>query len=286
VAQLIQLKQKIQSIKKTKKITHAVRLVSMSLYSKIEKQRDTIENYKNSIFQLFGYVKKYQPEWKHPILMPQDLLDTTPLFIIISTTKGFCGSLNSNLFRYLDKALFLEKHQKPHFITIGQKAKNYIETLTIPNQIKVICSYNEINSSNYSNIADEIIEITHKYKKPFSSVVFYSNKIQNFFIQTPQKTTIIPTTINVEEEHRTLEPLLTEKSSIIMDALVDAYLKSSMLDLLFQAMLSEQASRFLAMDSATNNAEKYLDQLILQYNKSRQALITREVSELSAGFQN
>ena len=83
MTQLIQLRQKIHSIQKTKKITHAVRLVSMALYSKVEKQRDNIENYKNNIFQLFGYVKKYQPEWKHPILMPQDLLDTNPLFVIV-----------------------------------------------------------------------------------------------------------------------------------------------------------------------------------------------------------
>jgi F-type H+-transporting ATPase subunit gamma len=69
-----------------------------------------------------------------------------------------------------------------------------------------------------------------------------------------------------------------------MNYLVDSYIKSSITNLLFQSLLAEQASRFLAMDNATNNAENLLEKLNLQYNKSRQAIITKELSELSSSL--
>ena len=112
MAQLTQIRQKFRSIVTTKKITHAVRLVSMSLYSKLEKQKNNLQNYTKSIFQLFNYAKTHNPEWKNKILMPGNILDSKPLFIIISTTKGLCGSLNSNLLKYIQKTLILENHQK------------------------------------------------------------------------------------------------------------------------------------------------------------------------------
>lgn len=72
----------------------------------------------------------------------------------------------------------------------------------------------------------------------------------------------------------------------MLDYLSILYVRSVILNLLFQSLLAEQAARFLAMDNSTRNADKFLDKLVLQYNKQRQALITREVSELSAGLPN
>lgn len=286
MAKLTQLRQKIKSIKTTKKITHAVRLVSMSSYSRLEKQKDSLQIYNNSMFQLFCYAKAHNPEWKNKILMPNDILDSNPLFIIVATTRGLCGSLNANLLRYLEKTLILEPHQKANLIIIGTKAQKFIPELNLPKSAKVILSFNMINSSNYQSLSKQIIEIIYKQKQPYSSVTFFSNKIKNFFTQHPKKTTIIPMTVKTEEEIKTKDLIWTENSSTITNSLAMGYLESTISDILFNAILSEQASRFLAMDSATNNAESYVEQLTLQYNKTRQALITREVSELSSGLQN
>ncbi len=283
MAQLTQIRQKIKSIKTTKKITHAVRLVSMSLYSRLEKQKDNLQNYTNSIFQLFSYAKAHNPEWKNKILVPGDILDSKPLFIIVSTTKGLCGSLNSNLLKYLQKTLILENHQKAEIITIGLKSQKFIPELNLPKSAKVILSFNEIGSGNYLTLTQEIIKTIYDPQKNYSSVVFFSAKIKNFFAQHPHKTTIIPTTTQTEEI-KIKDLMQTESSQKIMDSLAKAYLKSSISHLLFNAILSEQASRFLAMDAATNNADNYLEQLTLEYNKTRQALITREVSELSSSL--
>ena len=281
--QLTQIRQKIKSIVTTKKITHAVRLVSMSMYSRLEKQKNNLQNYTNNLFQLFNYAKAHNTEWKNKILMPRDILDSKPLLIIVSTTKGLCGSLNANLFKYIQKTLILENHQKPEIITVGLKSQKFIPELNLPKSTKVILSFNEIGSSNYLSLTQEIIKIIYDTKKNYSSVVFFSTKIKNFFAQTPHKTTIIPTSAQTEET-KIKDLMFTENSQKIIDSLAKAYIKSSISDLLFDAILSEQAARFLAMDSATNNADNYLEQLTLQYNKTRQALITREVSELSSSL--
>jgi F-type H+-transporting ATPase subunit gamma len=119
VSQLAYLRQKIKSIQTTKKVTHAIRLVSMSLYSKLEKQDNSLKYYTKTVRDLFKDHLQHAPEWKNPVLWPDDLLDTKPLFIVVSSSRGLCGSLNSNLFRYLETAIFVKEQKKVHFITIG-----------------------------------------------------------------------------------------------------------------------------------------------------------------------
>jgi F-type H+-transporting ATPase subunit gamma len=284
VAQLTQLKRKINSIQTTKKITHAIRLVSMSSYSKLEKEADFLKEYKKKITQTFAQVSKEQDEWYSKILFPKDLLDTKPLYIFISSAKGLCGSFNSNLIRYIERNLLIEDHQKPEIITIGQKVKREIQGKNLG---EIILDFNEVNSGNLEIISKEIIEKIYSAKENYSSVSFYSNRLKNFFIQTPQKTTLIPTTLDFENEPKKdydFDPKFEQNQNEILNFIAKKYIKGFILEILFQSLISENAARFLAMDSSNTNAEKMLEKLILQYNKSRQALITREVSELSANM--
>ena len=275
------LKNKIRSIQTTQKITHAVRLISMSFYSKLEKQNVYLQDYTINISQLFSQLLAFVPEWKNPIIFPDDILDTNPLFIVISAAKGLCGSFNSNLFRYFERAFFVEEHQKPIFITIGQKATKLIKEKKAG---EIILSVDEITSSNFVPFADKIVEIINDRKNIYSSVSIYSNHFKNFFTQKPQKTTLIPVSIKQPMQVAEIEFIWEQSQDAILDYLAAKYIKSSILNLLFQSLISENAARFIAMDSSTTNAEKILEKLTLQFNKTRQTLITREVSELAANF--
>lgn len=284
MAQLTHLKRKINSIKTTKKITHAIRLVSMSSYLKLEKEADFLKKFKTNIAQTFAQVSKNQDEWYNQILFPKDLLDSKPLYIFISSAKGLCGSFNSSLFRYIERNIVIEDHQNPELITIGQKVKKEIQNKNLG---KIILDFHEINSENLEMIAKEIIKKIYNAKENYSSVSFYSNRLKNFFIQTPQKTTLIPAILDFENEDKklqTFDPIFEQDQTKILNFIAQKYVKSSILEILFQSLISENASRFLAMDNSNTNAEKMLDKLILEYNRSRQTLITREVSELSANM--
>mgnify|MGYP001585076986 CR=1 FL=1 len=295
MSQLVQLRQKIRSVQTTKKITHAVRLVSMSLYNKLDKSTLTLKTYTKKLKTLFLGLIAHVPNWKNTLLFPGDALDKTPLVIIIATSKGLCGSLNSNLFRYIDSSLFLEKQQEPKFIAIGQRAIAFVKEKGFAHQM--LSSYAELNSSNFIALADDLVEkITNKIS-PYSSVTFYSNEAKSFFAQRPCKVSIVPMLAEpslsgdgLDEMQKTsdsddLQELLIweQDKNSVLDYLAIRYLRSSIIQILFESLRAEHASRFLAMENSTNNAQKYLERLTLQFNKVRQSLITKEVSELTAG---
>ncbi len=300
MSQLAHLRQKIKSIQTTKKVTHAIRLVSMSLYSKLEKQDATLKYYTTSLRNFFLEHLRYAPTWKNPTLQPDDLLDTNPLVIVISSSKGLCGSLNSNLFRQLEIAFSSKDHKKTNFITVGSKGNKFIKE---QNWGPIEYSYNELNSNNFITIADALVEKICNAPRRYSSVSLFGTQRYSFFSQRPRKATIIPLTVaqttaivkqeeasgqenpkEVYSNHDNDEIIWEQSNEEILEVLSAGYLRCSLIDMLFQSLLSEYSARFLAMDSSTTNAEKYLERLTMQYNKARQAAITKEVSELSAGF--
>lgn len=293
MSQLIYLKRRIRSIKTTQKLTHAMRLISMSLYSKMERNRIALEYHNKVLSGIFESLQKRCPDWKNNIFMPEDILSSTPLFILISATRGFCGGLNSLLFRYLEDHLFIEDHQSPSFITIGRKATDYVAE----NKLGVIvASYNDLNSNNYTEIAQSIMKKIVGAGSQYSSVTSYSSYFRNFFVQYPNKTQLIPivntsvinTSINNQANNNydyEESPLIWEQDKLdVIDSTACSKLESQLTYILFQALISEYAARFVAMDNATTNAENYLETMTLQFNKLRQALITREVSELSSNL--
>lgn len=290
MSQLIYIKQKIRSIQTTKKITHAVRLVSMSFYNKLDKFESPLKYYTKNVKNLFLSLLPYAPDWKNETLFSSDLFDASPLIIIVSTSKGLCGSLNSNLFHYVEKALFIEKHQKPHFIAVGQKAVTFIREKGFS---ELIATYPELGSNNFIALAEDLVNKILTNKTAYSSVTFYANEPRSFFIQRPYKFTLTPVSLEpitsdkteVEEQFIGIDsPIWEQSTDDIFNYLTVCYLKSTIMYLLFQSLRAEHAARFLAMENSTNNAEKYLEALNMQFNKLRQALITKEVAELSSSF--
>ncbi|MCF7799435.1 F0F1 ATP synthase subunit gamma [Candidatus Babeliales bacterium] len=278
MSRLASIKQKILSIKTTKKITYAVRLASRSFYARLEKQQDILQHYKQSTSNLLMQLITEIPEWKHNILFPQDVLDSTPLIIVCSSTKGLCGSFNSNLFRYFTKVFFKEEHQTSKFITIGQRATKFVSENKFG---EIIDSFPGLKVNNFVDITNKLHNKIIEAEIPFSSVVFYSNFLKNFFIQTPKKSSIIPLILDKESKKQEVDLIWEQDKEQILSHVATLYIKGKILDTLFQSLLSENAARFVAMDSATTNAESMLEKLTLQYNKARQTLITQEVAELS-----
>jgi F-type H+-transporting ATPase subunit gamma len=270
----------------------------MSLYSKLDKDRLAIEYHKDTLVSIFNTIYKKCPKWKNRMFMPKDILDASPLFIIISATKGFCGGMNNILFRYIEQKLFIEEHQKPTFLTIGKKATGFVEDKKLG---EIVATYHDLNSNNFSDIAKNLVKHISETKPNYSSVTVYSAYFKNFFAQKPEKTVLVPLLEEKEKEKEEeeekeavqnnefndfleLEPIWEQNKFEIVDYVAQRTLETLATSVLFQALVSEYAARFVAMDNATTNAENYLETMTLQFNKLRQALITREVSELSANL--
>jgi F-type H+-transporting ATPase subunit gamma len=288
MAQLIQMRQRINVIETIKKITHAMRLVSMSMHSHLKHHEQTYADYYKHLENLFYTTKHAAPNWKHPIFAPEKPSSHRSLAIIIGSQKGLCGNFNSSLF-----SLF-EKHEKKNqnsfcdIIVIGGKAVTHFQHNKLH---KTIALYPRLSKTNIFMLGKNIVQNITNNHISYKHVTIYGNKLRTFFLQQPYKQQLLPF-----DEHNLNPPkkrvpnkanhehLWEEPIEKIIDKLSLQYIEGKLQHALFLSLIAEQAARFLSMDNATRNAHKLLETTRLQYNKIRQAKITKEINELSGAF--
>lgn len=286
MAQLIQMRQRIKAIETIKKITHAMQLISMSMHSRLRSRTPLLNNYQQEVERMFNKVRFAAPTWYSSIMYPNTAQESNPLIILIASQKGLCGSFNSNLFHKFEASFTPNFLKNASIITVGKHAQSYINKQPFG---QITASFDKFSSPQLNLISSRIVETICSAQKPFSSVVVVSNILKTFFVQRPHITTILPLsepTNTIEQSTPGEEYAWEQHPNEILNDLAVQYLTATMYRLLFQSLLAEQAARFISMDNATRNAKQLLEDTQLQYNKLRQAKITRELTELSASFQS
>lgn len=259
MSHFIILRQRIKVIETIKKTTGAMRLISMSLHSRLRNQKNILESYALEIKRISSHLMQKKADSDEIQKNPKSLLQQ-PIIILIGSQKGLCGAFNENLFQFFQK-----QHQVTSadtIITVGKYATEYIKK----NNIKPYRSYDQFSSSNFVAIADQLKKLCIALNGPVS---VFSNAAPTFFSQKPRKLMV---TVAPSDE----DELLTYLNSL--------QLKATFLHILHESLLAEQAARFLSMDAAYRNADTILNQTRLDYNKTRQTYVTRELTELSGGM--
>lgn len=281
MSQLIQMRRRIKTIETLRKITNSMRLIAMSGHARLKRKEEFIRNYIEQVEKLYTEIKTEIPETYDPLARHIDP-QGKELIIIIGSQKSLCGSFNSNLFKLFE--LKVPRTTDAHIIAIGKRAVDYIKE---KNYGILIDSMSKFSIANLGNITSHIIATIKKPQSIYKNVTIFSNYQKTFFVQQPIKTHLLP----IEQEQpliqkdafqeKPFQDYVWEQSapSIIND-LAWLYLEAKLHSMLFQSLLAEQASRFLSMDSSTRNAEGLLEVNKLQYNKLRQAKITKEINEL------
>ncbi|MBT3455455.1 F0F1 ATP synthase subunit gamma [bacterium] len=281
MSQLIQMRQRIKAIETIKKVTQAMRIISMSTHTRLKRKVENVEKYQQEIISLFSLVKNMFPKWTNPFLQQKTKKSKdNNLIIVIASQKGLAGTFNSNLFKFFSSN---EPTEKCDSITVGKKANNFISK-TKHTQIK---TYPSLTTPLVQIITDEIFEIIMQTSPAYTNVTVYANISRGFFSQKPQTYQLIPFDAQAEKLPE-IDPddyMWEEKPENILNFLASSYLKTVISQLLYQSLLAEHAARFISMDSATQSAENMLTDMTLSYNKIRQAKITRELTNLSASFQ-
>jgi F-type H+-transporting ATPase subunit gamma len=285
MAQLVQLRQRIKAIETIKKITHAMRLISMSTHSRLKHKEEPLRTYNKSINELFTKIQRVTPDWKHPILSPASNANAT-LIIIIGSSKGLCGGFNTSLFNYYQKYRAHHLIEHSTLIVVGRRAISYCQEHKMG---PIASSFEDLNAHNLISVAHSITQAIMLAPRPYASVLVFSNHFKTFFNQKPQVSQLIPFTHKQFDQpsqtNNAAEDYIWEqKAEEILDILAHQSIDATIQFLLFQSLLAELAARFLSMDSSTRNAQTLLDTAKLDYNKLRQAKITKELSELSGSF--
>jgi F-type H+-transporting ATPase subunit gamma len=290
MASLDDLKKRISSVKSTQKITKAMKMVAAAKLRRAqesaEKGRPYSDKMNNIILNLSNGISDIE---NAPKLLSGSGEDKVHLCVVMTSDRGLCGGFNTNIIKkaklYFQKILDEGKTLK--IITVGTKGYDQLKRLYGDNIIERI-SFKESKNINYFD-ADKVgkIIIEKFEKKEFDVCAIFYNQFKNVITQIPQEQQIIPLNTSEKEENSSEDNYEFEPEE---DEILANLLPKNISTQIFKAMLensaSEQGSRMSAMDNATRNAGEMVDKLTIEYNRSRQAAITKELIEIISGAES
>jgi len=290
MASLDDLKKRISSVKSTQKITKAMKMVAASKLRRAqesaEKGRPYSDKMNNIILNLSNSISDKE---NSPKLLAGSGEDKIHLCIVMTSDRGLCGGFNTNIIKkaklYFQKILDEGKILK--IITVGSKGYDQLKRTHKDSIIEKI-SFKESKYANYFD-ADKVgkIIIDKFEKKEFDVCTIFYNQFKNVITQIPQEQQIIPLKASESEKNSSEDNYEFEPEE---DEILSNLLPKNISTQIFKAMLensaSEQGSRMSAMDNATRNAGEMVDKLTIQYNRSRQAAITKELIEIISGAES
>jgi len=289
MASLDDLKKRIASVKSTQKITKAMKMVAAAKLRRAqesaERGRPYSEKMNNVILNLSNGISDKE---NAPKLLSGTGQEKTHLCVVMTSDRGLCGGFNSNIIKkaksYFEKISDEGKELK--IITVGSKGNDQLKRVYGDKIIENI-SFKESKNANYFD-ADKVGKmVIEKFEVgEFDVCTIFYNQFKNVITQIPQAQQIIPLN-NEGEENSSEESYEFEPDE---DEILSNLLPKNISTQIFKAMLensaSEQGSRMSAMDNATRNAGEMVDKLTIEYNRSRQAAITKELIEIISGAES
>ena len=285
------LKKRIKSVKSTQKITKAMKMVAAAKLKKAqenaEKGRPYSEKLRNIILNL---TKSISDNTNAPKLLVGNGKDRVYLCVVITADRGLCGGFNSNICK-LAKNHFkniLKEGKELKIITVGSKGHDQIKTEFGKYIIdkKSFKEKKQISFNEANEIGKKVIELYEQ--EQFDKCFIFYNNFKNVITQIPQAEQIIPTFIKkddkIEENVFTYE--FEPDEDEILEDLLPKNVSVQILKAFLENAASEQGSRMTAMDNATRNAGDLVDKLTINYNRSRQASITKELIEIISGAES
>ena len=291
MASLDDLKKRIKSVKSTQKITKAMKMVAAAKLRKAqesaEKGRPYSQKMQNIILNL---TKSISDPQNAPKLLTGTGQDKIHLCVVLTADRGLCGGFNSNICK-LAKTNFkkiLSEGKELKIITVGIKGLDQIRREYGKYVIKKFSfkDKKQITFNEAEIIGNEIIKLFNENQ--FDKCILFYNNFKNVITQIPQAQQIIPAEQKTVKE--TGDNLLSYEFEPEEDEILEDLLPKNISTQVFKAFLenaaSEQGSRMTAMDNATRNAGDLVDKLTINYNRSRQASITKELIEIISGAES
>lgn len=283
MSQLIQMRQRIKAVTTIKKITSAMRLISRSLHTRLARQKEALTLYRTTLYSIFGTVQSSQESWLPERFFPSAEQPRKELIILVGSQKGMCGTYNAGLLYWIEHHREILSEPHVHVISMGKKVTEHLEK----DNIKPIHTIVDVRVSNLDSITQELIDYILPAHTVYTHVRIISNTSKTFFTHELHEATLIPfQSCDAQPVHISPDYQWSHKPEELLDVLVQEYIAVSVRSAVFESFVGEQAARFIAMDNATRNAKGFLTSMNLQYNKLRQAKITKELTELAGAFES
>lgn len=278
-----EIKTKIKSVQNTRKITKAMEMVAASKMRKAQERTRTARPYAEKIRNVAAHLSHANPEYRHPYLVPRDSVKKVGI-IVVTADKGLCGGLNTNVLRMALARMREWESQGEGFevCCIGNKGLGFMQRLGAnvvshvvglgdkPHMEKLIGAL-KIMFDGYTEDRFDRLEI------------FYTRFI-NTMKQEPVMEQLLPLSgERLGAPEGSWDYIYEPDAKSVLDQTLTRYIEALIYQSVTENMASEQSARMVAMKAASDNAGSVIDELTLIYNKSRQAAITKELSEIVAG---
>jgi len=278
-----EIRTKIKSIGNNRKVTRALEMVSASKIRKAQDLMRASRPYAKAMRQVIGHLAKAKSEYKHPFLLERSEIKRVG-YIVVSTDRGLCGGLNSNLFRKLlgEIRQWQEKGVEIDVVAIGTKANAFFKRLKV-NLVGSVAHLGE--RPHIEQLIGVIKVMLDAYSdKRIDQLTLAYNDFVNTMTQKPTLDQLLPLPPSAQlETAHDWDYIYEPNAETVLDHVLTRYIESLVYQATLENLASEHAARMVAMKSAGDNAKKAIDSLTLIYNKVRQAAITQEISEIVSG---
>lgn len=275
-----ELQARINSTKKTKKITNAMQLVSSSKMSKAERNAKNYVPYSKKIQEVVANIAGSNPDISHPMLTKREVKKTA--YLIITSDKGLVGGYNNHLLKALEETIKNNHQSSDEYTTIvlGKKGYDYCKKQNIP---IAKSSFGLPDHPIFADVKKLAYEAIQMYAdQEVDEIYLIYNHYINAVSQQVTTNKLLPLTDLQDQENSTsVEYEYEPDQESILETLLPQYAESLIFGALLDAKASEHAASMTAMKNATDNANDLIDDFSLQYNRLRQAAITQEINEIS-----
>ena len=274
---------KIRSIENTRKVTSALEMVSASKIRKSQDLMNATRPYARMIRRVMGHLSKANPEYRHPFTVRREQTKKVG-YIIISTDRGLCGGLNTNLFKLVLASIteWRAKDAEVSLVTLGKKASAFFKNINV----EIAAHTSDLGEKpQIEDLIGSIKVMLDAYREEEVDLVYVVyNDFVNTMSQHPTLQQLLPLPESDDEEIRDIWDYIYEPDAeALLDTVLVRYIEADVYQAVLENLASEHAARMIAMKNATDNAGDLIDELTLVFNKARQAAITQEISEIVAG---
>ncbi|MCE7657806.1 F0F1 ATP synthase subunit gamma [Vibrio fluvialis] len=279
-----EIRTKIASVQNTQKITSAMQMVAASKMRKVQENMEASRPYAINMRKVIGHVSSGTLEYSHPFLQEREIKRVA--YIIISSDRGLCGGLNSNLFKQVLTEMqdWRAKGVEVDTTLIGSKAIGFFQSMG-----KSIAQTSGLGDKpKLEEMLGTVNAMMEHYSEgKIDRLYMVFNQFVNTMVQKPRVLQLLPfPKEDIERDQNSRWDYIYEQSpQDILNHLIHRYVESLVYQGVVETIACEQAARMVAMKAATDNAGQLIENLQLVYNKARQAAITQELSEIVAGAQ-
>jgi F-type H+-transporting ATPase subunit gamma len=278
-----EIRVKIKSVQNTRKITKAMEMVAASKMRKAQERMRHARPYAEKIRNVAAHLSHANPEYRHPFLVERDSVKRVGL-IVVTTDKGLCGALNTNLLRMVLNQYkeWREQGEEIEVCALGNKGLGFMQRLgaNIVSQAVQLGDRPQMDK-----LIGAIKVMLDGYTQDrFDRLLIAYTRFVNTMKQEPVIEQLLPLSgERLGAPEGTWDYLYEPDARAVLEQVVTRYIESIIFQAVAENMASEQSARMVAMKSASDNAKTLIEELTLVYNKNRQAAITKELSEIVGG---